>query len=298
MLDAMAHFVRVVETGSFSSAAQRVGMNPSSVTRRVDQLEQELGVRLLIRSTRRLQLTPEGEQFYVQCNEILASVDEVRMSFRKPDADISGNVSITTFDTFGRETLVPLLPEFRQAYPAATVALSLGNQMVDLYQSPFDLGIRYGKPADSSLIFRPLIKTTGVLLASPEYLAQHSPLTRPEDLHQHDCLTFYRSRQFTWWYFRQGESQRKVKVLGSLSSEGGAPLLMWCREGHGITLVSRTFAEQDIQRGDLVEVLPDWNASLSEQDSASIYLVWTPASARKPVVRAMIDFLVARLSVG
>ncbi len=295
MLDAMAHFVRVVDVGSFSAAAQQVGMNPSSITRRIDQLERELGVRLLARSTRRLQLTPEGEQFCAQCRDILISVDQAKRSFRKPDASVSGSIAITTFDTFGRETLVPLLPEFRRLYSGASVAVSLQNRIVDLFQSPFDLGVRYGQPTDSSLIFRPLVKTRGVLLASPEYLNQHPVIMQPEDLHHHDCLTFFRPRQFAWWHFRQGHLYRKIKVAGSLSSEGGAPLMMWCRESQGVALVSRNFAESEIQSGDLVEVLPDWKAALSEQDGASIYLVWTPAAAKKPVVRAMIDFLVQKV---
>ena len=298
MLEAMAHFVRVVESGSFSAAAQWAGVNPSSVTRRIDQLESELGVTLLIRSTRRLDLTPEGEQFLAQSRDILASVETARQSFKKPDTDVQGDIAITTFDTLGRETLVPLLPEFNQAFPNTRVALCLKNQMVDLYESPFDLGIRYGKPADSTLVCRPLLRLGGVLLASPDYLAKRSPIRQPEDLRHHNCLTFYRPRQFAWWHFRKGDSYRKVKVAGNLSSDGGSPLMMWCRAGYGIALVSRHFADKDLDSGRLKVVLPEWNAALTEQDDASIYLVWTPAAGRKPVVRAMIDFLVRKLVIS
>ena len=296
MLEGMVHFVRVVEAGSFSAAAQLAGMNPSSVTRRIDQLEAELGARLLVRSTRRLQLTPQGEQFYSQCVDILASVENARQSFRQPNADIQGSIAVTTFDTLGRETLVPLLPEFRAMYPETRVSLSLKNQLVDLYDSPFDLGIRYGKPTDSNLISRPLIKTSGVLLASPKYLVSRPAIKAPEDLHHHDCLTFYRPRQFAWWHFRNGSEYRKIKVVGSLSADGGTPLIMWCRRGQGIALVSRNFAEKEIREGSLSVVLPQWTAALSELDDASIYLVWTPAAGRKPIVRAMIDFLVQKLA--
>lgn len=295
MLEAMEQFVKVVELGSFSAAANIMGKTPSTVTRRLDQLEHELGVKLLVRSTRHLELTPDGEQFYSQCQDILKAVMQVKESFSKPCERVEGLLQITTFDTFGRETLAPLIAEFRKRYPESRVALSLENRVLDLYDSAFDLAIRYGRPDDSNLIYRPLMDMSAVLVAGADYAAQHPTLSSPEDLHQHPCLAFLKPRQFTWWYFKKGNEHRKVRIEPVLASEGGAPLLIWARANQGIALVSRAFVEDDLKAGRLVELLPSWQPSLTEQGDAMIYLTWKASSAKRPVVRAMVDFLVERV---
>ncbi|MBJ7538655.1 LysR family transcriptional regulator [Marinomonas sp. C1424] len=295
MLEAMEQYVKVVELGSFSAAAKVLGKNPSTITRRFDQLEHELGTRLIIRSTRRLELTPDGEQFYSQCIGILSSVAEVKGGFQNKTSLVNGLIHLTTFDTFGRETLVPLMPAFRKRYPHARVALSLENKMTDLHASPYDLAIRYGRPEDSNLIYRPLMEMSAVLVAGAEYVNQCPPLHSPEDLHQHPCLAFLKPRQFTWWYFNKGAESRKVRIDPVLASEGGAPLLMWARANQGVALVSRAFVEEDLASGRLIELLPDWQASLTEHNAAMLYLTWKSAAAKKPIVRAMVDFLVEAL---
>lgn len=295
VFEAMEQFVRVVELGSFSAAAESLGKKPSSITRKVNQLEHEVKTKLLIRSTRRLDLTPDGEQFYNQCKQILQSVHTAKHSFVKEDAKVDGSVGIATFDTLGRSVLVPLIAQFRDKHPDAKIAISLDNNLSDLYKGPFDLAIRYGRPDDSSLLFRPLRKMPNILVASPSYLQESAPIESPEDLRSHACLAFYRSRQHTWWYFNKGAEHRKIRIDPILSSEGGTPLLMWAKAHQGIALVSRYFIEKDLVSGDLVEVLPDWQASLSEQDNALLYLVWKSSSAQKPIVRAMINDIVAEL---
>ncbi|BFM51373.1 LysR family transcriptional regulator [Marinomonas sp. THO17] len=295
MFEAMEQFVRVVELGSFSKAADSFGKKPSSITRKINQLEHEVNTKLLIRSTRRLELTPDGEQFYNQCKQILASVHTAKHSFIKENTRVEGRLGIATFDTLGRAILVPLIAKFRQKHPKINIAISLDNNLTDLHKSPFDLAIRYGRPDDSNLLFRPLRKMPNVLVASSSYLEQSALLESPEDLKIHSCLAFYRSRQHTWWYFRKGTEQRKIRIDPSLSSEGGTPLLMWAKAHQGIALVSKYFIEKDLATGDLVEVLPDWQASLTEQDNAILYLVWKSSSAQKPIVRAMINDIVAEL---
>jgi len=296
VFEAMEQFVRVVELGSFSAAAESLGKKPSSITRKVNQLEHEVKTKLLIRSTRRLDLTPDGEQFYNQCKQILQSVHTAKHSFVKGDAKVDGSLGIATFDSIGRAILVPLIAQFRQKHPDTKIAISLDNNLSDLHKGPFDLAIRYGRPDDSSLLFRPLRQMPNVLVASPSYLQQSAPIESPEDLKSHACLAFYRSRQHTWWHFKKGNEHRKIRVDPMLSSEGGTPLLMWAKAHQGITLVSKLFIEEDLKDGRLVEVLPNWQASLTEQDNAILYLVWKPSSAQKPIVRAMINDIVVALS--
>ena len=190
MLEEMEQFIKIVELGSFSLAANLLGKSPSTISRRLDQLEHELGTKLLIRSTRRLELTPNGEQFYSQCIGILRSVEEVKGRFHGDSSQVNGLISITTFDTFGRETLAPLIPDFRKRYPDARVALSLENQMTDLYGSPYDLAIRYGRPEDSNLIYRPLMDMPAVLVAGAEYVSQQ-PTLKPPLTVEHPMLILF-----------------------------------------------------------------------------------------------------------
>lgn len=295
MFEAMEHFVAVVESGSFSKAAQRLQKNASSVARQVDRLEQELQTRLFIRSTRRLDLTLNGESFYRQCVEILQSVQEARHSFMDVSPSIHGEVLISVLDSYGQEKVVPLLPEFQRRYPNTRVAISLDNTNVDLHTSQVDLAIRYGRPADSNLIAKTLEYSQGILVASPQYLASHPAPETPEELKDHTCLTLLKQRQHVYWHFRNGDQYKKIRIEGALSSCGGGPLLQWTREGMGITLSANWFVEPLVTSGELVEVLPQWQASVSDQPDTRIYMLWKPSGANRPAVRAMIDFLVEHL---
>ncbi|ADZ91550.1 LysR family transcriptional regulator [Marinomonas mediterranea] len=296
MFEAMEQFIKIVELHTFSAAAESLGKSPSSLTRKLDQLEEELKTKLLIRSTRRLELTSDGEQFYNQCKQILESVQVAKHSFIEKRTSVEGTIAITTFDSFGRSVLVPLIAEFRDTHPNTKVTIGLDNTIADLHKSPFDIAIRYGRPDDSNLIFRPLKKMPSILIASEHYLEKAPPLESPDDLKLHSCLAFYKSRQHTWWYFEKNNEQRKVRIDPTLTSEGGTPLLMWARANQGIALVSKYFVERDLKNGSLIEVLPTWNASLTEQDNAIMYLVWKASSAQKPIVRAMIDLIMNRVA--
>lgn len=294
MFDAMQNFVRVVESGSFSHAGKTLNKNASSVARQIDKLEEELDTRLFNRSTRRIELTLAGEAFYQQCLDILQAVQSARDSLQTDQTEVRGNVSITVLDSYGRRCIAPLLPQFCRQYPHVNVALSLDNSMVDLHNSSFDLAIRYGTPADSNLIMKSLGGETMKLVASPDYLDKHEPILHPSDLKQHNCLTFHRPRQHTYWYFRHGshsDQQIKIKVNGHLSSCGGEPLADWAANGEGISLLSLWMVEQALAEGRLVEVLQDWRPSVHELNTASVHMVWTATSAQRPAVRSMIDFL-------
>lgn len=293
MFDAMQDYIQVVEAGSFSQAGKVLNKNASSVARQIDKLEDELGAKLFKRSTRRLELTLTGESFYQQSLEIISALDQARQSVRQDAAEVKGAVAISAFDSFGRLKIAPLLPGYCEQYPHVDVALSLNNSVVDLYQSHFDIAIRYGKPADSSLIMRPLVRDRTRLVASPEYLNGNPGIQHPDDLKHHRCLTLHKQRQLTYWYFDQGREQLKIKVRGALSSCGGEPLIDWCRASLGLTLLSEWCIEKELAEGSLVEVLPQWNASLSEVDSSSVNMLWTAAKAQNPAVRSLIDYIYA-----
>jgi DNA-binding transcriptional LysR family regulator len=298
MFDSMSTFIEVVEAGSFSSASKKLNKNASSIARQIDKLEDELGAQLFNRSTRRLELTLSGQSFYQQSIEILRSLTQARDSVKADRLDIRGTIYISCLDSFGKNKVAPLLPEFRQMYPNTQAAIALDNNVVDLYQSHFDLAIRHGKPVDSSLIMKPILKDHTRLVATPDYLKSHPPLETPEDLKHHDCLSFHRLRQHTFWHFWHKESKQyqKVRINSALSSCGGEPLVNWAKEGLGITLMSEWMIEEELKSGQLVELLPHWKAGLNESDGDYIYMIWTPTRSQKPIVRAFIDFLSERLN--
>ncbi|BFM13203.1 LysR substrate-binding domain-containing protein [Simiduia litorea] len=295
MFDAMQHFVQVVEAGSFSHAAKRLNKNASSVARQIDKLEQELGTQLFSRTTRRLDLTLHGQSFYHQCLDILNSVDETRQSFKALTSNIEGQVSISSLDSYGDKKIIPLLPLFQKKYPHSKIVVSLDNTMIDLHESPFDLTVRYGRPADSNFIVKPLVRSRGILVASPTYLKNHPAINEPEDLKHHSCLALFKNKQHTYWQFQKAEQTKKLRIEAILSACGGSAVIKWAKQDLGVTLNARWFVEQELASGELVEVLPDWQANISGHEDALVYLMWKATNARRPVVRAMIDFLAAHL---
>jgi DNA-binding transcriptional LysR family regulator len=296
VFDAMQHFIQVVEAGSFSNAGKRLNKNASSVARQIDRLEEDLGTRLFTRSTRRLDLTLHGQNFYQQCLDILNTVEETRQSFKEVTAVIEGQVRISALDSYGNEKIIPLLPVFQQKYPNTQIIISLDNTLIDLNETPFDLSVRHGRPADSNFIIKPLVKTQGVLVASPGYLQSHPPIGTPEDLKDHNCLALYKNKQHSYWQFSKGDEVKKLRIQATLSACGGSALIQWAKQDLGVTLSSNWHVDQFLANGDLVEVLPQWRAQISGQEDAMVYMMWKATSARRPVVRAMIDFLAGQLT--
>jgi len=294
MLDLLRTFAVVVETGSFSAAGLRLNLNASSLARQLDRLETELGQKLLQRSTRQLKLTPAGQAFLPHAQHMLETWEQARTNFGAGD-DIRGQVSLTAFDAFGREHLLPLLPGFLARFPDAQVALSLDNRVVDLHQEPFDLAIRIGPPGDSTLKCRKLATNRTVLVAAPAYLDQRGRPSQPDDLKQHNCLTLCRPRQQVWWHFERQQQQRKLTVHGNFSAVGGDPLKAMALQGLGITLVADWLVLAELHRGELERVLPDWHVSFNEAGSGDINLLWSPEATQRPIVRAFIDHLVTGL---
>ena len=295
MLEAMRNFIQVVDAGSFSQASKTLRKNASSVARQIDKLEAELGTQLFCRSTRRLELTLSGQSFYQQSIDILNAVQNAKQSVKHDSKDVSGTVVVSVFDSFGRLEIAPLLPKFNQLYPSSKVALSLDNSVVDLYNSDVDICIRHGKPNDSNLIMKPLVKDQVKLVASPKYIDENKTIEHPDDLKNHNCLTFHRQRQHAFWHFKKDNQQLKVKVAGRLSSCGGEPMIQWAKEGIGLTLMSHWCIKKELESGELIEVMPEWRPQLNESNTTQIYMVWPPGATQRPVVRHLIDFISERI---
>lgn len=294
VLNSIRIFIKVVEQGSFSKAGRILKMAPSSVTRNLDQLEKELGVTLLKRSTRQLTLTEEGNTFLEGAHKLLTQANELTASLKTMNEEPEGVLRISVFESFGRMQVCFILPEFLEKYPRVKVEIELENRMVDLLKEEVDLAIRIGRPTDSGLKARKLMPNHTLVCASPAYLTKHGSPLIPDDLTSHNCLVRGNRRQKNYWYFNQAKKRKKIPIDGNLTSLGGTPILEAVIMGTGIAQLPNWMISDYVQEGKLVVCLPNWDCSLHESTSGEVYAVYTNNNYTKPSIRAFIDFLVEK----
>jgi DNA-binding transcriptional LysR family regulator len=286
----MEVFVRVVEEGSFSAAARRLGLTPSAVAKLIGRLEERLGVRLLARSTRSLRPTPEGDLFYDQASRILADIAEAEAGVSGASAP-RGRLRISASIPFGTHCVVPLLPEFRARFPAVTLDVALTDEVVDILAERTDVAIRHGPLRDSSLQARKLGVSRRVLIAAPSYLERRGVPRTPADLAAHDCLTFNYRRSFTDWVLGGPDGPKPMQVTGPLVVNNGETLRQAVLAGMGIGRTALYHVRPDLAAGRLVELLPDYDPREMEE----IHALFLGRGTMPARVRAFIDFLVERL---
>ena len=289
----MEVMVAVVEQGSFSAAARRLELTPSAIAKLIGRLEQRLGTRLFLRSTRSLVLTDEGERYFAHCKRLLR---EIQLA----EADVAGSATleprgplrVSSSVGFGRSVLLELLPKFLEQYPGVELDLTLSDGIIDLYEERADVAIRSGPISDSQLKSRKIMGMNRVVVASPAYLEKHGVPLRPEDLAQHNCLRFnFRTSQDSW-PFRDAEGRALPQpVSGNFLGSSGADIRQLCAAGVGIARVGRFYAEPAIAAGRLVPLLEAFNPGDIETVSA-IFAGHAHLATR---VRAFIDFLIANV---
>ncbi len=294
MLTNLEVFIKVIELGSFSSAARVLGVSPSSISRQMDKLEAEFGTRLLNRSTHTVAPTSAGLRLIPFAENALTQMDMARLSVRQDLSEPQGILRISVFESFGRLFVCPLVLDFLKLYPKVKVILDTSDRMVDLHKENVDIAIRTGQLQDSSLKARRLLLMKPVVVASPDYLAKYGAPEEPEDLKHHNCLVLDRQRQVSWWHFRQGTYYRKVPVSGNLQSPGGEPLAQAARAGLGITMLTHWMLQKDITSGALVRVLDGWKGGFTEQGEKAVDALFLPDRYERPALRAFIDFMVER----
>ncbi|NQZ23857.1 MAG: LysR family transcriptional regulator [Colwellia sp.] len=292
MLNSIRIFIKVVEQGSFSKAGRILNMATSSVTRNLDQLEKELGVTLLKRSTRQLILTEEGSTFIGGANELLTQANELTASLKTMNAEPEGVLRISVFESFGRMQVCSILPEFLENFPKVKVEIELENRMVDLMKEEIDLAIRIGRPIDSGLKARKIMPNHTLICASPAYITKHGSPLIPDDLMLHNCLVIGNKRQKSYWHFNKTKKHKKIAIGGNLTSLGGTPILQAAIKGIGIALLSNWMISDYVREGKLVVCLPEWDSSMHESTSGDVYAVYTNSNYIKPSIRAFIDFLI------
>ncbi|MFL4452679.1 LysR family transcriptional regulator [Serratia marcescens] len=280
-LQDMALFALVAECGSFTAAAQRVGLPKSSVSQRISQLEQTLGLRLLNRTTRQLNLTFAGERYLEHCQVMMSAAERADLALQRLRDNPSGRLRISTPAGLGATLVARLAADFQRQYPDVSLEVSVSDAMVDLVQEGFDAALRTGKPQDSSLIGRRLGYAPRYLLAAPSYLAQHPPIEHPQQLQQHRCIAH---RAWTAWNLRCGDDYYRWQLPLAHTTDN----LLYAREcaiaGAGITLLPAFLSREVVAQKLLVEVLPAWRAEGNE-----LYLVYPSRKLNSAALACFID---------
>ncbi len=286
-LKQLESFVSVATRGSLTAAARAEGVAPAIMGRRIDALEERLGVKLLVRTTRRISLTHEGSAFLEDCQRLLTDMANAEASVSAGGVKASGHLRITAPAGFGRRHVAPLIPKFRDLHRDVTISLNLGDRVIDLAAESYDCAVRVGDLADSSLVSVRLADNRRLCVATPAYLKRHGTPQHPNELVKFDCLTLStEAAQTRGWAFRIDEEVVHLKPGGPLDCSDGQVLHDWCLAGWGIAWRSTWEVEGDIAAGRLVEVLAEYAAPPN-----GIYAVF-PQRKHLPLrVRLWIDFL-------
>ncbi|MEI8169135.1 MAG: LysR family transcriptional regulator [Rhodoferax sp.] len=290
-LKQLESFVSVATRGSLTAAAIAEGVAPAIIGRRLDALEDRLGVKLLVRTTRRISLTHEGSAFLEDCQRLLADVANAEASVSAGGVKASGHLRITAPAGFGRRHVAPLVPRFRELHKEVTISLSLSERVVDLAGEGFDCAVRLGEMPDSSLVSVRLADNRRLCVATPTYLRHHGTPAHPSDLSRFDCLALSSdASQNRGWAFKvpkgEGSELIHLKPGGPLDCSDGQVLHDWCLAGYGIAWRSTWEVEAEIAAGSLVAVLEDFAAP-----SNGIYAVFPHAKHLPLRVRLWIDYL-------
>ncbi|MBX8472121.1 MULTISPECIES: LysR family transcriptional regulator [unclassified Pseudomonas] len=291
LFQSMSVYVKVVESGSMTAAALQCEMSTTMVGNHLRALEQRLGVQLLQRTTRRQRLTEFGSVYYQRCLEVLGLVaDSERLAEQTLD-EPRGILRVTAPLTFGVERLAPALSEFSLQCPQVKLDVILTNRRPDLLESGLDVAFRLGHFDQSNLIARPLIDYTLTVCASPEYVARRGMPLTPEELRQHDCLSFAYPAGDDWqsvekqWRLSGPEGEIMVDVKGPMLINSSAGLHQAARTGMGIVMLPDALVEQDLRDGRLVVVMPDY-----QPPNRPMHLLYAPDRYRLPKLRRFVEF--------
>ncbi len=279
----MQAFVQVVENGGFTGAAKRMGVSVSAVTKHIARLEADLGTQLLTRTTRRINITEFGRDYYASCRRIFSEMDDAEYALRQSQDQLRGKVSLLCPAFFARVGLLPHLHKFYARYPDIELDITLGERYSDLIASGINLAVVVGEMTDSRFASRLLTKGPLVCCATPEYLKKHGTPQRVDDLMSHNCIV---SRP-ALWQFKEDGHRVEVAVKGNLMVRSGDSLREATLLGLGIAQVNWWLFQQDLAAGRLVEIL-----RRNRAPGRSMYVVYPPTKFIPKKTRAMIDFLV------
>ena len=303
-IEALRLFTEVAHRLSFAAVAEARGLNPSSVSRAIGQLEDELGLRLFQRTTRRMALTEAGALFHRRVMELVDDFDQARDQARAAQAAPRGVLRLTASVAFGERMIVPLLPAFRAAYPEVKLELLLTDANLDLVSAGVDLAVRLAARIEGDVIATRLMTTRYRVCASPDYLAREAAPRRPQDLEQHRCVLFTLPAFRTAWRFRPGRREGKgaeteitVPIDGDIALSSALSLRSTVLQGAGPALLADWLIQTDLAARRLVDLFPEHEVTATDFDTAA-WLLYPSRSYLPQKVRVTIDFLKARLGGG
>jgi DNA-binding transcriptional LysR family regulator len=279
-------FVDVVAKGSLSAAARGEGIAPAMIGRRLDALEERLGVKLLQRTTRKIALTNEGIAFLEDCQRILADLENAESAVSERSARASGHLLISAPAGFGRQHVAPLIPSFLAQHRDVSITLNLNDRVVDLIGEGIDVAIRIAALSDSNLIGVKLADNKRVVVASPAYIKRHGKPTSLDDLAKHNCLAISSDGSQRGWTFRQNGKNVTLKTSGNMACNDGAVLHEWALSGKGLAWRSMWEVGAAIESGKLLTVLDEFAAPGND-----IYAVFAQRRHLPLRIRAFVDFL-------
>jgi DNA-binding transcriptional LysR family regulator len=285
--DSLECFVAVVEAGQFSSAAERLGLGKSVVSRRVSELEEHLGARLLQRTTRRLALTEAGREFYPRALQLLEDMAEAEQSLSSGQRALSGRIRLAAPLSFGLMHLTPALNEFMREHPNVVLDLDLDDSQINLIQEGVDLALRIGRLGDSSMIALPLAQIKSLIVASPDYLERHGTPDTPEALANHQGLCYSNLPEPNKWRLSDDQGKQYIATLPlRLLANNGDLLVQAAVAGLGLCLSPSFIAFRAIQEGKLVPILRDYHTT-----SVTAYAIYPSRRFVPQRVRTLVEFL-------
>ena len=285
----MRIFCQVMKSGSFTSAADQLGLSKQFISRRLMRLEERLGVRLLNRSTRRLDATPLGQHYFESALRLLNEVEQVEQGIASQTVEPRGVIRVSAPSSFAVAHLGGLLPIFLKRYPDVAVEMDLGDRQVDLLSEGYDLALRIGNLQDSTLIARRIASIQRVYCASPEYLGLCGIPLQPEDLYSHDCLPYGHGRQVQWNFVQQGKTLI-VNITGRLRANNGELLKDAAIAGMGVTYLPTFIVGSALKEGKLIRVLGEFSP-----EPLILSAVYPQHRQNSPQIQALIEFLRERL---
>ena len=287
----IAVFVRVVEAGSFTAAADKLGLSQSAVSKCVNRLEERMGTRLLNRSTRKLSLTEAGAALHAHGLRAISEMEQAELEVARLQTEPRGVLRVNAPMSFGLLHIAPAVNDFLQRYPALTLDLQLDDRLVELVEEGFDCAVRIKALTDSTLVAKKLAPCRQVVCAAPEYLAAHGTPRTPQELKAHRCLIYtYRGKPREWEFSGPRAESISVTVSGPLHSNSGLASREAALRGGGILNIPTFYVGDDLRAKRLVALLTDY----TPLPEINIYAVYPERRNLSPKVRAFVDFLHAR----
>jgi DNA-binding transcriptional LysR family regulator len=288
----MAAFVRVVDSNGFSAAAPILGLSPSAVSKLITRLETRLGVRLLQRTTRALNLTQEGEVFYAAAKRIVGEIESLENQIVGESGTPSGVLRVTTSLAFATHQLAPVLSEFLARFPLVQLELLPTDRVIDMVDEGIDVALRIGRLADTSFMARKIGEDKRLICAAPSYLARHGTPQRPEDLARHNCIVSRDHPYLNRWSFKVDGRIVEMDVRGRVAVTEGEAQMQFALQGIGIVRVTRLTLAQAIREGTLVPLL----GAFSAEEAVGIHAVYPHRRHLAPKVPAFVNFLIEKFT--